>query len=176
MKFIKSNFVLIATILFLLLALLAGCTNGLVENNGKDQSLESIVEKLCENEDVPPYEAVRLDETNFEFFCFVPYNENLSAVAADALVNITPHSVVVIKAEDGSGADIAKQVFENADPNKWLCVRAETVNVAYTDHYVVLIMSDKDTAAALSAKFKGLADELDGMDMTLLSADNPLYE
>lgn len=80
------------------------------------------MEKLYDNVDVPPYETVRLDSSNFEFFAFVPYDDSLSAVAADALVNITPHSVVVIRAENGNGASLVKKVVENADPNKWLCV------------------------------------------------------
>lgn len=141
-----------------------------------DLTLEDLVEKLYDNVDVPPYETVRLDSSNFEFFAFVPYDDSLSAVAADALVNITPHSVVVIRAENGNGASLVKKVVENADPNKWLCVGSEIVNVAYTDHYVLLIMSEKAIADDIAENFKNMAKDLDGMEMTLLTANNSRYD
>lgn len=97
-------------------------------------------------------------------------------VAADALVNIAPHSVVVIRAENGNGASLAKKVVENADPNKWLCGGSEIVNVAYTDHYVLLIMSENAIADDIAENFKNMAKDLDGMEMTLLTANNSRYD
>lgn len=148
--------------------ILSGC-GSVEEGAGQGTELEDIVERLYENADAPPYETIRLDKTNFEAFAFIPYDESLSAVEADALVNITPHSVVVIHDEKGNGESLAEAVFENADPFKWLCVSSEKVNVAYTDHYVVLIMSYEAVADSVAAKFGEIAHELDGMKMTLLS-------
>lgn len=138
--------------------------------------LNSIIEKLYQDIDVPPNETIELDKDNFEFFAFIPYGEGLSGAAADALVNITPHSLVVIRTEDGNGAELAKQVAENADPNKWLCVRADSLRVAYTDHYVVLVMSFTDTADAIIGNFKSIAKDIDGREMTLLSSVDYSYE
>lgn len=174
----KMNTMLIPALLGVVMTavLFMGCA----KDNGSDGSLsrplESIVEALYDQVDVPPYETVKLDETNFEFYAFVPYDDSLSAAAADALVNITPHSMVVIHAAQGNGAELAKQVVSNADPNKWLCVGSEAVRVAYTDHYVVLIMSDRVTANAIVDNFEALAEDLDGMEMGLLTATNSRYE
>ncbi len=176
MKSVKTNLILTASLAILLIIVLAGCAKNDAENNAAGPALEDIVQKIYANVDVPPYETIRLDQSNFEYFAFVPYDDTLSAVAADALVNITPHSVVVIRAERGNGADLAEKVFENADPNKWLCVGSETVYVAYTDHYVLLIMSEKVTADAIAENFKGMANDLDNMDMTLLTASSSRYE
>lgn len=155
---------------------LAGCAKGSTGNNTGNIPLADVVAGLYSNVDVPPHEVVELDSSNFEYFAFIPYNEGLSAVAADALVNITPHSVVVIRSENGDGAEIAEKVFSDADPNKWLCVGSEVKYVAYTNHYVVLIMSYESTADAITENFKSMAKELDDMGITVLKASNPRYE
>lgn len=141
-----------------------------------DMTPEDIVEKLYNDVDVPPYETVRLDKSTFEYFAFAPYDESLTAVAADALVNITPHSLVVIRAANGNGAEIAETIAQKADMNKWLCVGAEAGNVAYTDHYVVLIMSERAIVDAVTENFKAMADGLDGMEISLLTLTNSRYE
>ena len=156
---------------------LSGCSmGGSSTGDTGDQSPEAVLEKLYGSIDVPPYEIITLDESNFEAFAFIPYDDSLTAAAGDALVNITPHSVVVIHAEKGNGAELAEQIIEKADPNKWLCVGAEAVRVTYTDHYIVLIMSDTVTADAIAENFKAAANELDGMDSELLTAANSRYE
>lgn len=179
MKFTKWEIILAVIAVAAMTALLAGCTRDSADDNEgvqEEADLGTIVEKLYQDVDPPPNETINLDESNFEFFAFIPYDDSLSGAAADALVNITPHSLVVIHTESGNGAELAKQVAENADPNKWLCVRAEALRVAYTDHYVVLVMSYPDTADAIIANFRDMAVELDGMDMVLNTAINYSYE
>ena len=139
-------------------------------------SLNKIVDALYKDVDVPAHEIITLDKTSFESYAFTAYDEAYHAVAADALVNITAHSVVVIHTDKSDGAELAASIVKNADPNKWLCVGAEVVDVAYTDNYVVLIMSYKDIADEIVANFKKLAPDLDGMEMNLLSSDNPRFE
>lgn len=181
---LKTKTILTLFLVFLLCLLFTGCGkssgNNSQNNTGSDGlknlTLSEIVEKLYANVDVPPYETVSLDETNFEYFAFVPYADGLSAVAADALVNITPHSMVVIYDKNGNGSEIAQKVAENADLNKWLCVGSETGNVLYTGHYVVLIMSDKETVDAITENFKTMSNDLDGISPGLLSLTNSRYE
>lgn len=171
----NNKLIFTASCVMLACMLLVGCSKH-DSDNTVDLTLGEIVEKLYDNVDVPPYEIVSLDETNFEYFAFVPYDKDLSAVAADALVNITPHSVVVIRSEQGNGAKLASSVAANADLNKWLCVGSEAGAVVYTDHYVVLIMSEKDIVNAIAENFKSLAKDLDGTDMSLLALANSRYE
>lgn len=153
-----------------------GCDARKEGNNMQSVPLEKIVVDLYVNVDVPPYEIVALNSDNFQYYSFIPHNDSLSAVSADALASITPHSLVVIRTENGDGEALAQEIFNNADPGKWLCVRAESVSVAYTDHYVILVMSERITADAITENFGALAQELDGMNMKLYSADNPEYE
>lgn len=176
MKNTRNNILLILIAAMIMTVVLTSCTKDSDEDTIDEQSLEDVADKLCSGIDVPPNETVMLDETNFEFFAFIPYDDSLSAAAADALVNITPHSLVVIHADNGNGAELAKKVAENADPNKWLCVRAEALRVAYTDHYIVLVMSYKDIADGVIENFKEIAKDLDGMDMSLQTSVDFSYE
>ena len=153
-----------------------GGTGGTGTGDSDEMSLDEIVEALYKDVDVPAYEIIPLDKTNFEGFAFTPYSEDYQAVAADALVNITAHSVVVIKTDKSNGLDLATEIASKADPNKWLCVGSEVVDVAYTDNYVVLIMSYKDIADEILDNFKTLAPKLDGMEMQYFSENNSRFE
>ena len=160
----------------LLTAVIAGCTTN-SKDESEDVSLSDVVDDLLVDVDVPAYEALTLDEETFAAFTFIPYEDGLSAIAADALVNITPHSLVVIHTDNSNGKELAEEIIKNADPNKWLCVGSETVNVGYTDNYVVLVMSYKDVAEDIMDNFEDMAIGLDGMEMTLFTADNTIrYE
>ena len=153
-----------------------GGTGGTGTGDSDEMSLDEIVEALYKDVDVPAYEIIPLDKTNFEGFAFTPYSEDYKAVAADALVNITAHSVVVIKTDKSNGLDLATEIASKADPNKWLCVGSEVVDVAYTDNYVVLIMSYQDIADEILDNFKTLAPKLDGMEMQFFSENNSRFE
>ena len=154
--------------------------------NSTGKSLDDIVEGLYSGVDVPAYETITLTKDMFESYAFTSYDESLSAVAADALVNITPHSLVVIHASGGNGKDVAEKIVQNADPNKWLCVGSEVVNVAYTNHYVVLVMSYQDIADGIVTNFKTMASDLEQTgssgsqtdaepNVTVLTAGNDRY-
>lgn len=165
----KRIYLIIAVLAVIVLSVcLGGCAMN-DDESAEKKPLEAVVEDLYSGIGVPAYDTLKLDKSTFEFFTFIPYEEGLSAVAADALVNITPHSMVVIYAPAGNGAELAHHVEENADPNKWLCVKADAVRVAYTDHYVVLVMSDEVIANGIIENFKALSLELDGMEMNLLA-------
>ena len=162
--------------------LFTGCTGGAAGPDSTGKSLDDIVEGLYKGVDVPAYETITLTKDMFESYAFTSYDESMSAVAADALVNITPHSLVVINATGGNGKDIAEKIVQNADPNKWLCVGSEVVKVAYTNHYVVLVMSYQDIADGVVENFKTLAgdleDEPEGSQttVTVLTAGNDRYD
>lgn len=169
---------------YIIVALVMALVTSFAQSRGIDNTamgtdyvpLDMIVDGLYENVDVPPYALTTLDEENFKYYSFLSYNEDLFAVAADALVRIEPHSMVLIRTDAGNGPELAYQIFRNADPNKWVSVGSEVVYVAYTYHYVVLVMSSQDRADAIIGNFRDMARELDNMDMSLLAARNPRFE
>ena len=166
-----GRIVLIILSVILVCGLIAACS---FSNSNDDMDLEDVVDRICEGVDVPAYEIVPLDSNNFEYFAFVSYEDGYTAVAADALVNITPHSLVIIHTEDGNGQLLAEEIFENADPNKWLCVGSEALKVACTDHYVALIMSYRDVCDGITANFEKFAGDLNDGEFNFMTADNDI--
>lgn len=103
------------------------------------------------------YALTGLDETVFNSFAFVDWQEGIEAVAADALVNAIPHSVVLIKVpETVDGEALAKEIEDNAQLNKWVCVQAEAKAAVFKDGYILLVMSTQDTVDAFVSAFEAM--------------------
>ena len=135
----------------LALLLLVGCGE---KSTNEEVDLNKVAETLLENVETPMYEVTAIDEESFPYFTFVDFKDGYQAVTADALIGSIAHSVVVISTKDGDGATLANEVFENSNPQKWVCVSAAKTAVMYTDNLVVLVMSQVDTVDAIKANFE----------------------
>lgn len=146
--------------LLLVLAMLAGCSaKGPDDTATTNATMPEIIGLLCEGVEVPAYEATELTEETFEYFAFVPYADGLTGYQADALINAIPHSLVLVRSENGDTADIAQKMLDNADARKWICVAADVKQVAYTEHYVLLIMSTAELAEGVIANFEAAVND-----------------
>lgn len=137
---------------------LVGCGEKL-ENKNIEGSLEEIMAKLYEGikEDELPMalKNVPLNEENFKYYAFadIKYEE---AIASESMTGSIAHSVVLIRLQDGEDASNAiKEIKENADPRKWICVEAENVYVLNQGDLIVLIMSN-DLAEPIKTNFENL--------------------
>lgn len=163
----KKLFSLVLALCLLCMALTA-C--GEKKNDATELPLIDMIETIYGDVDAPAYEAVPLDRDNFEYFTFVPYAEGLEACEADALINATPHSVVLIHCADGDVAALAQKVAENANPRKWICTAAEKTQIAYTQHYVLLLMSETNLVDDMLDNFRALAADMGEGDVTVLDS------
>lgn len=71
----------------------------------------------------------------------VPYTE---ALGSDAAISSIPHSVVLLRLEEGADAEAAKTLIkENVNPRKWICVGVEEDEVIVDNigDLVFLVMS-----------------------------------
>lgn len=167
----------ILIIISVTLGIIAGCSRLGKDEEETDESLIDLTNSLCDGvSNLPQYEAVALDKNNFEYFAFVPYAQGYEAVAADALVNIEAHSLVLIHLNEDNTKELAEKILANANPNKWLCVGAKKVNVAYSSHYIMLVMSSDELTNALTENFKLMCHKLYDGEVTVLSADNNIRE
>lgn len=146
--------------LLMLSLVLVGCGTAKEENKNIEGSLTDIMAKLYDGvaeEKMPMMlDNVTLDEENFEYYAFadVKYKE---AIASESMTGSIPHSVVLIRLEDAKDADAAvKDIKENANPRKWVCVEAENVEVLSKGDLVVLIMSN-ELAPTIKANFEKLS-------------------
>lgn len=166
---------LISLILFVLV-LLAGCSGkGPGSITASDATMPEIIDLLCKGVEVPAYEATELTDENFEYFAFIPYTDALTGYQADALVNATPHSLVLIYSENGDTADIAQKMLANADARKWICVSADVIHTAYTKHYVILVMSSAEIAEGIIANFETAVNDGEATTLDAVVPDASAY-
>ncbi len=88
----------------------------------------------------------------------VESTEYKEALASDALINASAHSVCLVRANSAAEAEtLEKTIREKANPRKWICVEAEKVIVDRIGDVVVLIMTYEDVADQVHANFTKLA-------------------
>ena len=100
-----------------------------------------------------------ITEENAEYMVGVTADNFKEGLSSDAMINAVAHSVCLLRAESAEAAEeLAKQVEEKANPNKWVCVSAEETIVDRIGDVVVLIMASADNAETIDANFKALAE------------------
>ena len=113
---------------------LAACAGSPAEPNAKPgdtMTLQDILTSITKDvADLPDTETTALTKDNFEYFAFTAMPDGVEAIAADALINAVPHSVVLMRAQDAETAKkLAADVEANLNPAKWVCVEAEKTAV-----------------------------------------------
>lgn len=159
-----------AALMLCMILSLTACGGSKKPAGSTEMPLADMIEEIYKDVDAPAYETVPLDSEIFEFFTFIPYDEKLEGVEADAMINASPHSVVLVHAKDGGAAEVAEQIAANANPRKWICVGADDTKIAYTEHYVLLVMSYTDVVEGMVANFTALAETLNEGAVTVLES------
>lgn len=86
-------------------------------------------------------------------------NENVEfAVVSEPLMNAQAYSLVIVKTKDGANAnEIAKQMSEQIDTRKWICVSAEKLYATSDNNIAFLVMASKEWAKPVYDSFKKLS-------------------
>ena len=91
---------------------------------------------------------------NFEYFTFIPYVEGYEAVASQAAIGSIAHSVVLLHVPEGTdAAAVAAEIDTNKDPRWLVCVEAESSWVKTSGQYILLVMSDAESADIIANNF-----------------------
>lgn len=132
-------------------------SSGNSSSSSSEESLSDLMSTILDGVETPNYSISELAGDSFPYMLFIDQPEGASAVSADAMIGSIAHSVVLMRLSDGSDVEgIAKQVKDNADPRKWICVEAEKTIVKTNGNLVLLVMSDTATADAIAANFDAL--------------------
>lgn len=135
--------------------------------NIKDATeLTSFVDKVYEGLELFPSIAsmeLMLDDAET-----VTYETGLSSTdKIDAVVVSAPmmssqaYSMVLVKVKDGVDADsVAKEMSENINPNKWICVSAEKIYATSSGNVAFLVMTNADMAEDVYNNFKKEAGKI----------------
>lgn len=82
-------------------------------------------------------------------------------VVSEPMMTSQAYSLVLAKVKSAANAnEIAKQMSENVDQRKWICVSAEKVYATSSQDIVFLVMSSEETAKPIYERFKTLAGNI----------------
>ena len=158
---------LISTVLALLLLLsFAGCSKQTPPQAGPQGTPEELIAKIYE-----AHQALQLNvmTTNIDLADgdMVTYNtgldsgEKLSALAvSEPMMSSQAYSLVVAKVKDAAdAAQVAKDIYDKVNTDKWICVGADTKTAAYCGDVVMFFMvgsqfSDSATTESMLEAFK----------------------
>lgn len=77
------------------------------------------------------------------------------AVVSEPMIGSQAYSFVLVKVKDGVDADkVAKEMSENIDTRKWICVQAEKLYATSVDNLAVLVMASDEWATPVYNKVK----------------------
>lgn len=85
----------------------------------------------------------------------VPYMEGVYSIP---MISAIAYQCVLLRVEPENVDQVKEMLLTNADPNKWVCVSAETVLVENVGDLVLFIMGGEDVAYAVSESFQALND------------------
>lgn len=136
---------------------LTGCTP---KQQNVEGSLEEIMTKLYEgiSEDELPMALSNNPVTseNVETYLGTSDIEFDSALASESVVGSIAHSVVLVRAKENQDVEaLKKNIEENINPSKWICVTAENVVVKNKGNLILVIMSN-ELAAPIEQNFDQL--------------------
>ena len=137
---------------------LAACGQTADKKQGDTMSLEDIFTTIQTDVDnLPEVAYTQLNADNYNYYLFIEPIEGAEALADDAIINAIPHSAVLLRVAEGTdAAAIAKQIEDNANLNKWICVGAEKKIVKVHGNTILLVMSYADTADEIATNFDKL--------------------
>ena len=157
----KRLVTLALALLMLLTVAACGKTDDEQTNPGADMTIDEIMATILEgvNSEIAVM-STPLDEENFAAYAFIDPIEDAEGVATESAITAVAHSVVLLRLPEESDAqEVAKQIEENADPRKWICVEAEKTEVVSHGNLVLLVMSFEEDATTIVNNFNTFCEQ-----------------
>ena len=146
------------TMIFAALFAFTGC--GTEKEKNVEGTLEEIMTKVYA--DIPEEERpmmlmnTEVNAENVEYFLGTADIEYKEALASESGVGSIPHSVVLVRVNEGADVEAIKtKIKDSVNPRKWICVEAENVIVKSKGDLIILIMTT-DGADKLETAFDNL--------------------
>lgn len=125
------------------------------DTNFLDGSLEELINKIYETADVDDSFREYLQSGTFneevtaeraEYYLGKSDIEFEEALASEPMIQPGAYSMVLLRVKEGADIEaIKKDIKENVNPNKWICVGVQEDNIIVDniDNIVFLVMSDQ---------------------------------
>lgn len=147
-----SCFVVLITIISILLC---GCGS----KNIRNMSLKSILNKSYNGikKDIPDTDTVTINKNNFATYLGNANIKYKEALASEPKMTSVAHLVVIVRLDDNENVQNAKkEIEENINPRRWVCVEAEKTIVETNDNVIILVMSNAKSTEKIVENFKNI--------------------
>ena len=149
-----KKIVSLVLILGLLLSI-SGCAKEAAPQGGVEGTPEQIIAKIYENHqdlllNVASTELDLADADAVAYYTGLESGDKLSAVSiSEPLIGSQAYSLVVARVKQAADApEVAKQMYDNVNAAKWICVCADTKTAAHSGDVVMFFMVDSQLTEA----------------------------
>ncbi len=174
----KKKILIVAAIVLAIVA--AICTAIVISNNDNNKSgklksvsdvktmFNSIYEDL--GDELPSLETESIDASDENLvttYTGLKSNKYVAElIVSEPFINAQAYSAVVVIAKDGANIeDMKKEMLDNINMNKWVCVSAGKLYITNSGNVIFLIMSDDDWAKPVYEGFKKYVDNKVGKEL-----------
>ncbi len=137
--------------------------------------LKSIYEKL--NDELPTLETAEIDvsdEMQVSAYTGLSSNKDIEKIViSEPLMNAQAYSALVIKVKDGANIEnIKKDILDNINMRKWICVSAEKLYITNSGNVIFVIMSNEEWASSVYKEFKNYVNNNIGKELEKSEEEN----
>lgn len=161
----KNKNICLAGLVILLAGLVCTACGGKEKSSGNlEGSLTDIMASLYENaeldsdfrDNLDSFETAEITDDLESYILGTDEITYTEGVVSMPMMSSKAYQCVLLRVDEGD-VETAKQLLkDNADPNKWVCVSAETTLVESRGNVIFFIMSSKEEAYAMNTAFQNL--------------------
>ena len=134
--------------------------------------MKEVFEKINKNceEQLPGLEVQELDIKDEEMFTYqtgLKSNKNIeTAVISQPFINAQAYLAMMVKvSKDADVEEVKKEMLDNIDMRKWVCVSAEKAWATNYGNIIFLVMSDEEWGKTTYDEFKKVIDGKVGKEL-----------
>ncbi len=152
-------------------------------NNNKEQSeisstkdIKKMINEIYKDIDLPSLETISVDVNNKDevsLYTGLKTNTDVEElVVSIPLMNAQAYSLAVVKVKENADIEkMKKEMLDNIDMSRWICVTAEKLYITNNGNIIFLVMSDEDWAKSVYEGFKKYVNNNIGKELEK-TADN----
>lgn len=112
------------------------------------------------------------DADSVKYFTGLGSNKNVEhVVVSEPMMSSQAYSFVLVKVSDDADVEaMKKEMLENIDTRKWICVEAEKVYITNHSNLICLVMSSEEWAKPVYNAFKEVVQEKVGEELNKSAA------
>lgn len=182
----KKQTITIIIIAVIILAVILGAILIINKNKGNEGGKIETVEQMKEMfktiysnlaEKLPNLETQEIsveDETQVKVYTGLKSNKDIEKiVVSEPLMSSQAYSAVTVKVKSGANIEeIKKEMLENINMSKWICVSAEKLYITNNGNTIFMVMSSEDWAKPVYNEFKEYVGNNIGKELEKAEEEN----